>query len=167
MIKTKYRTKFIEKIFLKQIPDVNFVFFPLHLDPERSLLLHAPFYLNQLEIIRNIAKSLPIGYKLFVKEHVTMITRSWRSTDFYKELLKIPNVILIHPSIYPEEILTKCSLVITINGTAGFDAAFYQKPSIVFGDVLYQNLSSTTTLKNFEFFLIKRVTCSSSSLVSS
>lgn len=150
VIKTKYRTKFIEKIFLKQIPDVDFVFFPLHLDPERTLLLHAPFYLNQLEIIRNIAKSLPIGYKLFVKEHITMITRSWRSTDFYKELSKIPNVILIHPSIHPEEILKKCSLVVTINGTAGFDAAFYQKPSIVFGDVLYQNLSSTTTVKNFE-----------------
>lgn len=151
VIKTKHRTKFIEKISLKQIPNVDFVFFPLQLEPERTLLLHAPFHLNQLEIIRNVAKSLPIGYKLFVKEHITMITRSWRKTDFYKELSKIPNVVLINPSVNPEEILKKCSLVITINGTAGFDAAFYQKPSIVFGDVLYQNLTSTTTLKNFEF----------------
>ena len=62
-------------------------------------MLDAPFFTNQLEIIRNVAKSLPIGYKLFVKEQAAMVTRSWRSIDWYKQLAKIPNVVLIHHSL--------------------------------------------------------------------
>jgi hypothetical protein len=147
-ITTRSRTKFIDNFFLKKITDSNIIFFPLHLEPERTLLIDAPFFTNQLEVIYNIAKSLPIGYKLYVKEHSAMITRGWRSIDYYKELSKIPNVVLIHPSIPPDEILQKCSLVITITGTAGLDAAFYGKPSIVFGNLLYSDLSSVISLKN-------------------
>ena len=47
-------------------------------------------------------------------------------------------------------ILKKCSLVITINGSAGFDAAFFGKPSIVFRDVVYSKLSCVTVLKTIE-----------------
>lgn len=149
---TKSRTKFIDDFFQKEITDSNFIFFPLHLEPERTLLIDAPFFTNQLEVIHNIVKSLPIGYKLYVKEHSAMITRSWRSIDYYKELSEIPNVVLIHPSVPPDEILQKCSLVITITGTAGFDAAFYGKPSIVFGTPLYSDLSSVISLKNLNDF---------------
>ena len=45
------------------------------------------FYTNQIEIIRHIAKSLPIGYKLCVKEHPAMNTRGWRSVSDYKEIM--------------------------------------------------------------------------------
>lgn len=146
--KTRSRGKYIESHFKKNIPDEKFIFFPLQLEPERTLLLDAPFFTNQLEIIRNVAKSLPIGYKLFVKEQAAMVTRSWRSVDWYKQLAKIPNVVLIHYSLPPDELLKKCSLVITITGTAGFDAAFYEKPSIVFGDVSYSKLSCVHKLEN-------------------
>ena len=147
-VKIQNRTKFIEKNFTKKIHYDNFIFFPLQLEPERTLLIDAPFFTNQLEIIRNISKSLPIGYKLLVKEHAAMITRSWRDINWYEELMKIPNVILVHPSVTPDEILSKCSLVITITGTAGLDAAYYNKPSIVFSDVLYSRLSSVILIKN-------------------
>ena len=150
VIKTRFRKKFIDKFFLKNIPDLNFIFYPLHLEPEQTLLINAPFFTNQLEIIRNIAKSLPLGYKLLVKEQAAMVTRNWRKISWYKQLMQIPNVILIHPSLPPDELLKKCSLVITINGSAGFDAAFYGKPSIVFRDVLYSKLSCVTVLKSIE-----------------
>jgi hypothetical protein len=149
-ITTNSRTKFVDNFFQKKITDSKFIFFPLQLDPERTTLIDAPFFTNQLELVRNTAKSLPIGYKLYVKEHSAMITRSWRSLDYYKELQKIPNVILIHPSIPPEEILKQCSLVITINSTAAFDGAFYEKPSIVFGDPMYSNLPFVHKVDNIK-----------------
>jgi hypothetical protein len=149
-LKTHFREKFIEKFFSKTIPDLNFVFYPLHLEPEQTLLINAPFFTNQLEIIRNIVKSLPLGYKLLVKEQSAMVTRNWREIGWYKQLMQIPNVILIHPSLPPDELLKKCSLVITINGSAGFDAAFFGKPSIVFRDVVYSKLSCVTVLKTIE-----------------
>ena len=150
ILKTRSRSKFIDKNFLKDDCHKNFIFFPLQLDPERTLLIDAPFFVNQLELVRNTAKSLPIGYKLYVKEHAAMKTRSWRSLEFYKELKKIPNVVLIHPSLKPDEILKQCSLIITINSTAAFDGAFYEKPSIVFGDPMYSELPFVHQVENIK-----------------
>ena len=70
------------------------------MEPERTLLIDAPFHTNQLDIIKNLAKSIPINYKLFVKEHPSMAHREWRDVSFYKEILSLPNVVLIHPSFF-------------------------------------------------------------------
>ena len=78
------------------------IFFPLHTEIERTLLITAPFYLNQIEIIKNIAKSIPINYTLIVKEHPFQTARGWRSTDEYNEIMNIPNVELVHPT-FPNE----------------------------------------------------------------
>ena len=78
---------------LKVIDDsVPFVYFPLHQMPERELLIGSPFNTNQTETIKHISQSLPIGYRLYVKEHPTQVLREWRKTSFYKEILSIPNV---------------------------------------------------------------------------
>ena len=44
----------------------KFIYFPLGVDEERNLLIAAPYYTNQIEVIRHIVKSLPIGYVLYV-----------------------------------------------------------------------------------------------------
>ena len=128
-----------------------FIFFPLHLEQEMSLLIRAPFYTNQLEIIKNLVKSLPIGYELYVKEHPLMYVRSWRKISIYKEIMNLPNVRLIHPSVDSNELLEKCSLVVTISGTASLDAGFFQKPAIVFSKRSDMPiLSHMHLLQNFE-----------------
>ena len=75
---------------------------------------------------------------------------SGRELSFYKEIVDLPNVELLHPSIQRDEILEKCSLVITVNGTGGFEASFYGKPSIVMIETDYSSLPSVHTLKNLE-----------------
>ena len=128
----------------------KFVYFPLHSEPENTLLVSAPYHSNQLEVITNIAKSLPIGYKLFVKEHPIMSLKGGRDISFYKNILDIPNVELIHSSIPRDKILKNCDLVITIGGTTGFEAALYNKPSIIMIKTIYSSLPSVYTLKTFE-----------------
>jgi len=110
----------------------------------------SPFYTNQIEIITAIARSLPVGYKLYVKEHYDMIIHKWRKISYYEALLALPNVKLIHPSVNPKEILKKSSLVISITGTTAFEALFYKKPSIVFTDLFFSELSSVYRIKSFE-----------------
>lgn len=151
VVKEKYREFFINKNLLREINnDMQIIYFPLHQEPERVLLIGAPFYTNQIETIRHIAKSLPIGYKLYVKEHPTQSIRGWRQISDYKEIMNIPNVKLIHPSVPSEEIMKKSSLIITVGGTAGLEAAFYQKPSIIFTDMSYAVLPSVYRLKRLE-----------------
>ncbi|MEO0206364.1 MAG: hypothetical protein ABIL22_06795, partial [candidate division WOR-3 bacterium] len=151
MLKTKYRESFINHNFVQKINhDHKFIYFPLHQEPERSLLLTAPFYTNEFEVVTNIVKSLPIGYRLYVKEHPAMKSREWRKISYYKQLMGLPNVVMIHPSVKPSELMEKCSLVITISGTASFEASFYQKPSIVFSDTSFSVLSSVYKLRSIE-----------------
>ena len=64
--------------------------------------------------------------------------------------MNLPNVRLLHHSISPNEIIKRCSLVITIASTAGLEAAFHKKPSIVFADVLYSMLPSVYKLKTID-----------------
>lgn len=144
-----YRGKFINSNLQKTIPkNRNFIYFTLHQEPERTLLIGSPYYTNQLETINHISKSLPIGYTLIVKEHPTQSIRGWHEINFYKKVLKLPNVIFLHPSVSSEKLLQKCSIVISVNGTTGFEAVFYGKPSIVFTDLGYSILPSVFVLKN-------------------
>ena len=147
----KSRTNYINKT-LEKNPDLSlpFVYFPMNVDEEMNLLLYAPFYTNQIEVIRHISKSLPINYTLYVKEHPAQNVRAWRTESEYREIMDIPNVHLIHPSFPGENLIKNSSLVITIRGTSGLDAAFYQKPSIIFGDMLYSILPSVSRLKSLE-----------------
>lgn len=150
-LKKRYREFFIEKNLTKNTENESpFIYFPLHVEPERVLLIGSPFYTNQLEIITNIVKSLPVGYKLFVKEHPLMSTRGWRKISFYKELNALPNVKVIHPSIIPEEMIKKSSLVISISGTSSLEAAFYGKPSIALTNVTNSPISSIYNLNSIE-----------------
>jgi hypothetical protein len=150
-LKLRYRKKFIDNNFSTNLDyNQNFIYFPLSLDPERSTLIPATFYTNQLEVITNIAKSLPIDFQLFVKEHPMQKILAWRNIEFYKEIMELPNVKLIHPSISQENILKHCKMLITIAGTSGLEAALYEKPSIVFSDVIYASLPSVYRLKNLE-----------------
>ena len=77
-----------------------------------------------------------------MKEHPAQETREWRTISDYKKIMKIPNVILIHPTVPSQEILEKCSLVVTIGGTTGLEAAFYRKPSIILSQMDYSILPS-------------------------
>ncbi len=119
-------------------------------EPERSLFVPAPFYTNQLEVITNIAKSLPVEYKLYVKEYPGMKVQNWRNTSYYKQIMNLPNVRLVHTLVNSKEIIKKCSLVISISGSACLEATFHNKPSIIFADVSFSSLPSVHRIKSFE-----------------
>ena len=151
MLKGRYRELFLENNCKKEIKDEKFVYFPLHVSPERYIDISAPFFSNQLEVITNIAKALPTEYKLYVKEHFAMKPLHWRQTSFYKQILALPNVEFIHPSVSADEIMRKSSLVIAITGTSAMQAAFFEKPSIVLAHNIYTEfLSSVIRISSYE-----------------
>ncbi len=151
LFQRKYRVAFLNKHCIRKINDnESFIYFPLHYEPERVLLIQARYYSDQISVIKNLAKSIPFGYHLYVKEHPAMSTIGWRKTSFYKEIMELPNVRLIHPDVSPDEILKKCSLLITIAGSAGQDAVFYNKPVITFTDQLYCQIPNVTKINSWE-----------------
>lgn len=129
-------------------PSHLFAFFPLHIEPEVATLLRAPFYTDQIHIIKQAARSLPVGYYLYVKDHPRMVV--YRPRSYYKELKKIPNVKLLDPTIPIFEILLNAQLIITITGTAGWEGILLKKPVITFGDVFYNPLSFVKRCRSYE-----------------
>ena len=143
VLQKRTRSSFINKNLLAPVDfSEKFIYFTLGVDEEHSLLITAPYYTNQIETIRHVAKSMPINYKLYVKEHPSSVTRNWKSVSDYKEIMNIPNVRLLHPSVPKEKLFQNCSLVISVVGTSCLEATFYGKPSIVFGKVYYSILPS-------------------------
>ncbi len=121
---------------------VPFVYFPMNVNEEMNLLHYAPYYTNQIEVIRHIAKSIPINYLLYVKEHIAAGLRSWNDIHYYKEIMDIHNVVLVNPHFDNDLLLKNSELVITIRGTASLKAMKYEKPSIIFGDQPVQIMPS-------------------------
>lgn len=151
LLRGKIREFYINRKLIRVIKkDRPFFFFPLHVDVEATLLLGAPFHTNQIEIIKNIVKSLPVGYELYVKEHPVMRVRGWHSIQFYKEIMSFPNVKVLHHSLSPYEIMKECSGVLSITSTAGLEAVFHQKPSIIFADAPFSKLPSVYRVKDME-----------------
>ena len=142
-------------IFEKPRENDDFAFFPLHYEPEIATLVLAPFYTNQIALIQNIAKSLPGHFKLYVKEHPGMLYR--RDFAYYKELKKIPNVRLIDAEEKAVSLIQKAKLVLTVTGTAGWEAVMLKKPVIIFGSVFYEKLSMVKRVGEIEKlpFLVK------------
>ena len=149
-IKRWYRKKYIDQNFLQEIiDDKPFIFLPLQQEPERSLLLSAPDYKNQIETVEYVSKCMPENFLLFVKEHPTQGSgRDWRKISQYKKLQNNPKVRLIHPSVPAAEIIKKSKLVISVSGTIALESAFFNKPSITIADNDYTLISSISRLNS-------------------
>lgn len=150
-IKKRIRENFINKN-LKNTLETNqpYVYFPLSVDMERNLLIDAPFYTNQIEIIRSVAKSLPVNYKLYLKENPAQKSREWRSLSEYRQILEIPNVVFHHHSLSSRQLIENSSLVVTIAGSSGLEALFYGKPSLIFTDLIYSFIPSITKVERID-----------------
>lgn len=124
----------------------QYAFFALHYEPEALPMILAPFYTDQLWLVKQAAQSLPAQFKLYVKDHPQMVGRRPRS--FYKELKKIPNVRLINPRVTSFDLISTCKLTLTISGTAAWEAVLLKKPVIIFGKVFYSSLSAVKVCRS-------------------
>ena len=109
----------------------RFVFFPLHTEPEMSLHWMSPEYFSQLEAIALIARDLPAGVYLAVKE--TFYGAGRRPPKFYDQIRRLKNTVLLDVWEFGVDVVRESDAVITIGGTAGLEAAFMGKPVILFG----------------------------------
>lgn len=130
-----FRNKYFNQNNLSQI---NYIFFPLHAEPEIALSIFSKYYQNQIEVIRNISLTLPMNYRLIVKEHPRNIGR--RSNNYYKKIDNIPNVNLVNPNTNTNNLIMNSKLVIVLSGFIAFEAVLLKKPVIVLGNAIYNML---------------------------
>ena len=98
----------------------RYFYYPLHEQPELAIDYINPFLQNQIELVSNIAKALPAGYILYVKDHP--VSFGAKPLDYYKKIKKIPNVKMLYHFLDGYSIIENCECVFTIYGTAGWEA---------------------------------------------
>jgi hypothetical protein len=128
-----------------------FAFFPLHSEPEVALqVLGRPYHKNQIELLRNLAASLPTGWKLLVKEH----PRSFglRTREFYRQLMDIPNLRFIDVGVHSLQVVRHAELVAVISSSIGLEAAMVGKPLLIMGHPKYAALPATIARSCYNLF---------------
>jgi len=126
------------------------IYFPLHLIPESSTLIKAPFYPSEDEIIKRLSKVMPLGWKIYIKEHGAMIGE--RPIKFYKELSRLSNVEFIKLNAFndPKDWITNSEGVVTITGTSAFEAAMLGIPSIILGNTSFETIEGIYKLNTID-----------------
>ncbi|OVE76446.1 hypothetical protein BVX97_01000 [bacterium E08(2017)] len=121
-----------------QLKELDYILYPLHVEPELVLGQFARPFLNQVEVIRNISLSMPVGMKLLIKEHPMMLGR--RSAGYYRKVLEIPNTQLAAFDMPSELALEHAKLVVIIRGAIGLEAVMRQKPVVSIGQSMFELL---------------------------
>lgn len=147
MIKRKLFVK--NKYFEAPVENEDYVYMPLHLIPESSVFVKASYYVDEANLIEQISKSLPIGWKLYVKEHQAMLGE--RALNFYKKVAQLHNVRVVQINHFkdPKPWIANAKGIITITGTAAYEAALMGKKSIVFGEVPFSLIDGITQISDF------------------
>lgn len=128
-------------------PDLaaDYVYFPLHHQPERSSLPMGLHYSDLLLALGTLVAALPTGWRVYVKEHPRQFldnnirSRQARDRGFYERLLQHERVCLISPHVPPEELVARSRCTATVAGTAGWEAVQQGVPAIVFGTPWYRH----------------------------
>lgn len=131
---------------LRSMDQVQFryVFFPLHVEPEVSLMVFAPEYADQIEVCRRVAQALPAGIRLLVKEHPGMV--SSRPRGFYDELRGLLNVELVHSAVSSHTIYSdpRCQAVLGVSSSVCFEAAMNSQPVVMLAPPPYRGLPTVS-----------------------
>lgn len=114
----------------------RYVYFPMFYEKEAFTLANFHYWsVNQDSLLREIAEHLPIGMKLYVKEHPG--TPGELSLRRLRKIQKIKNVRVLHPLTDRHTVLDNCEAVVVLNGTSGWEAYLKRKPVVVLDPTIY------------------------------
>ena len=136
-VERKFRAKWLKTYYDPVVQNEKYLVYPLHFHPESSTSVLAGTYLNEYEVIRNIAFNLPTGITLYVKDHLSAY--GYPSKDFYRRLKKLPNVRVVAPELPAKTLVKNSAGVITLTSTMGYEALLLGKPVFLFGSVFYEH----------------------------
>lgn len=134
--------------------EIPFIYFGLHLQPEKTTSSWGDIYTDQLLAIEHLSSILPKNWKIYVKENPKQ-GYFMRGKYFYKRLKNIPNTVLVPNGLNTYTLLANCKIAATITGTLGWEAISGGKPVIIFGwGAWYKRFEGVFTF-NFDLDLLE------------
>jgi CDP-glycerol glycerophosphotransferase (TagB/SpsB family) len=114
---------------------MRYIFTALHKEPEQALNYRAPFWSNQYNTVSLLTSTLPAGFKLLVREH--RLNAGRRPTRFYRELSRLPGVVLVDGFDDQFKYIANADLVVTDNSSIGWEALLLGRRVITLAETFY------------------------------
>lgn len=130
----RYLMKFYKPI------DEPFILYGLHRQPESSIDVRGAFFDEQLTLIKQITRSIPVTHKLYVKVHFSDVIG--QSPEFYKTLMNFPSVKLIDPDVDSRDLIRRASVIVTNVGAMGQEGGYWGRPVIAMSKMFWCDLPS-------------------------
>jgi hypothetical protein len=117
----------------------EFVYFPLHYQPEATTSPQGGVYVNQLLAIKTLAYALPADWEIYVKEHPAQMavhggnTTPARYRGYYAAIAAISRVRLVPISTNTFQLTDRARATATITGTAAWESILRGRCAIAFG----------------------------------
>lgn len=132
----------------RSLPDFSgdFIYFPLQVQPEATTVPHGDVFSDQILALETLSFCLPDNWTIYVKEHPMQWLRggssfsSNRYKGYYKRLSVIPGVKIIPVETNSYPLIDRSRAVVTITGSAAWEAILRGKPAIIFGHPWFQDL---------------------------
>lgn len=126
---------FFQRFDDTELAGLRYIYIALHKDPEQALNYQAPYWTYQIYTIGLLSSCLPYGYRLLVREHRTNVGR--RPPRFYKEMGALPGVVLIDGYDDQFKYLRNADLIVTDNGSIGWEGLLLGRRVITLADTFY------------------------------
>ena len=130
-----------------------YIYVALQAQPEKSTSPDAGLFVYQQLMVDLLAKSLPPGWRIYVKDHLVQFNPSikgdrgrWRF--HYSDLLAIPGVRLASMETSPFDLIDHAQAVATTTGSTGWEAILRGKPALLFGPAWYQGCEGGFPVRN-------------------
>ncbi len=117
--------------------DCNYVYFPLHYQPEMTTSLLGREYCDQILAVERLSKILPENWKIIVKENMIQ-GHFQRGEAFYTRLMGIKNVELASRKFDTFKLISNAKIIAAITGTVGWESICSGKNVVVFGQAWYK-----------------------------
>lgn len=118
----------------------NFVYFPLHYQPELTTEVLGGIFVDQALAIERLHDMLPDDWFIYVKDYPRLQTAIMRPPKFFDRLKALPKVRMVHQKVNTYDLIKHSKFVATITGSAGWEAISGGKCALVFGQAWYKSL---------------------------
>lgn len=140
------------------IGEREFLYFPLHYEPERTTSPDGDIYYDQIRVALELRARLPKEIILVVKEHPSQLfinMRGYKGRDrsFYEVLSRVEGLVLAPLDFSSKELITKSIGVATVTGTAALEAVFSGRPALVLGNAWFLGVPGAYRMSDFSDFL--------------
>jgi hypothetical protein len=167
-IRSKRKKNLRNAIFkFSEYYDINkdYVYFPLHFEPERTTNPDGGFFQDQLLAILKLRSFLPDKILIYVKEHPSQQYNSdrgsrGRSPLFYRVLQNIYNVKFLSPNENSYRLIQNSLFTCSITGSVALESSIMGKKSIIFGSAWFDdcpNIFNWSEKLDFDKFISFRI----------